>query len=123
MYATQNKGAMAAVLGGGFTLVHCVGEKLEERDANQTLDVVQKQLDEIDRELASMLVPPSLRDAHKHGLERYLDGGAPRIIGKRIEVSAMRSDGVVERLITGDASDWEKFEAWARTVPATLAMG
>ena len=43
----------AAVLAGGFTLVHCVGEKLEERDANKTLDVVQKQLDEIDQKLAS----------------------------------------------------------------------
>ncbi len=43
--------------------------------------------------LGDLLVPASLRDAHKHGLQRYLDGGAPRIIGKRIEVSAMRSDG------------------------------
>jgi glucuronate isomerase len=33
---------------------------------------------------------------------------------------AMRALGVPERLITGDASDWEKFEAWARSVPSTL---
>jgi len=33
---------------------------------------------------------------------------------------AMRANGVPERLCTGDASDWEKFEAWARTVPFTL---
>ena len=37
----------AAVYGGGLTLIHCVGEKLEERDANQTLAVCQKQLDEL----------------------------------------------------------------------------
>ena len=36
-----------AVYAGGLTLVHCVGEKLEERDANQTFDVVQKQLEEL----------------------------------------------------------------------------
>ena len=41
-----------AVLTGGFTLIHCVGEKLEERDANQTLEVVQTQLNEIDPKLA-----------------------------------------------------------------------
>src|SRR5215212_8576166 len=29
----------------GLTLIHCVGEKLEERDTNQTLPVVQRQLD------------------------------------------------------------------------------
>ncbi len=36
-----------AVLDGGLILVHCVGEKLEQRDANQTLDVVKAQLDEL----------------------------------------------------------------------------
>ena len=32
----------------------------------------------------------------------------------------MRTAGVPERNITGDASDWEKFAAWAATVPQTL---
>jgi glucuronate isomerase len=32
----------------------------------------------------------------------------------------MRANGVPERFITGDASDYEKFLAYARTVPATL---
>src|SRR5688500_6831749 len=55
----------SAVLAGGFTLVHCVGEKLEQRDANQTLDVVQKQLDEIDRELASKAGPDKVVIAYE----------------------------------------------------------
>src|SRR5450432_3635235 len=38
----------AAVYGAGLTLVHCVGEKLDERDANKTFEVVQSQLEEID---------------------------------------------------------------------------
>ncbi|MGE5359844.1 MAG: glucuronate isomerase [Bacteroidales bacterium] len=33
---------------------------------------------------------------------------------------AMRANGVAERCCTGDASDWEKFEAWAATVPHTI---
>jgi triosephosphate isomerase len=36
-----------AVYSGGLILIHCVGEKLEERDANQTLSVVQSQLNEL----------------------------------------------------------------------------
>jgi triosephosphate isomerase len=36
-----------AVYASGLTLVHCVGEKLEERDANQTFAVCQAQLDEL----------------------------------------------------------------------------
>lgn len=40
----------AAVLKAGLTLVHCVGEKIEQRDANQTLDVVRAQLDELPKD-------------------------------------------------------------------------
>ncbi len=40
--------------------------------------------------------------------------------GDHYKWRGMRANGIPERLITGDASDWEKFEAWARTVPETL---
>jgi glucuronate isomerase len=40
--------------------------------------------------------------------------------GDHYKWRALRSNGVPERLITGNASDWEKFEAWAKTVPYTL---
>lgn len=48
-----------AIYAAGLILVHCVGEKLEERDANKTFDVVKAQLDELKPELitdASRLV-------------------------------------------------------------------
>lgn len=32
----------------------------------------------------------------------------------------MRANGVNEKYITGDASDWEKFEKWAETIPYTM---
>src|SRR5512134_4149690 len=40
--------------------------------------------------------------------------------GDHYKWRAMRTNGVAERFCSGDASDWEKFEAWARTVPETL---
>jgi glucuronate isomerase len=40
--------------------------------------------------------------------------------GDHYKWRAMRSNGVPERFCTGDASDWEKFEMWAKTVPYTL---
>ena len=40
--------------------------------------------------------------------------------GDHYKWRAMRADGVPEREITGQATDWEKFEAWAKTVPHTL---
>ncbi|MBC7782400.1 MAG: triose-phosphate isomerase [Burkholderiales bacterium] len=38
----------SAVYSKGLILVHCIGEKLEERDANKTFEVCQKQIDELD---------------------------------------------------------------------------
>jgi glucuronate isomerase len=40
--------------------------------------------------------------------------------GDHYKWRAMRANGVPERLCSGDAPDWERFEAWARTVPETL---
>ena len=42
------------------------------------------------------------------------------LAGDHYKWRALRTNGVAERFITGDASDWEKFLAWARTVPNTL---
>ena len=40
--------------------------------------------------------------------------------GDHYKWRAMRTNGVAERYCTGDASDWEKFEKWAETVPYTM---
>ncbi len=42
------------------------------------------------------------------------------LYGDHYKWRAMRTHGVEERFCTGDASDWEKFEQWAGTVPYTL---
>ncbi|MCE2616058.1 glucuronate isomerase [Bacteroidaceae bacterium 14-104] len=40
--------------------------------------------------------------------------------GDHYKWRAERTNGIDEKYITGDASDWEKFEKWAETVPYTL---
>jgi len=40
--------------------------------------------------------------------------------GDHYKWRAMRTNGVPEKYVTGDAGDWEKFEKWAATVPACL---
>ena len=42
------------------------------------------------------------------------------LYGDHYKWRAMRAYGIDERLITGNASDFEKFAAWAETVPKTL---
>src|SRR6266850_3661477 len=43
--------------------------------------------------LADLIIPPSLREQHRRGLARYLAMGEARVLGKRIEMMAMRADG------------------------------
>lgn len=42
------------------------------------------------------------------------------LAGDHYKWRAMRTNGVEEKYCTGNASDWEKFEKWAETVPHTL---
>jgi PAS domain S-box-containing protein len=49
--------------------------------------------DAVGRELAEVIVPTSLRDAHRQGLARFLGTGEARILGRRLELTAMRADG------------------------------
>jgi PAS domain S-box-containing protein len=44
-------------------------------------------------ELAGLIIPPGLRDAHRRAIERHLLTGEARILGRRMELSAMRRDG------------------------------
>ncbi len=45
------------------------------------------------RDLADLIVPPALREAHRRGLARYLETGEGPVLEKRIEITAVRSDG------------------------------
>jgi len=47
----------------------------------------------IGQELAALIIPDTLRDAHRDGLARYLQTGRGPIVGRRVELTAMRRDG------------------------------
>ena len=44
----------------------------------------------------------------------------PWLYGDHYKWRAMRTNGVNEKFITGEADDWQKFEKWAETVPYTM---
>ena len=49
--------------------------------------------DVIGKLLQETIIPHRYRDAHHAGLSHYLETGEERVIGKRLELPAMRSDG------------------------------
>ena len=62
-----------------------------------------KREEAIGRTLAELIVPPPLRAAHEAGLRRYIATGNARILGKRVELPALRADGtevLVELAVT-----------------------
>ncbi len=46
------------------------------------------------RPLSELILPAHAREAHVAGLRRYLESGVGRVFGQRLEVTAMRRDGV-----------------------------
>jgi PAS domain S-box-containing protein len=47
----------------------------------------------VGRELATLMVPPGLREKHRRGVERYVATDEARIVGHPVELPAMRADG------------------------------
>jgi PAS domain S-box-containing protein len=70
----------------------------------------------VGRELATTIIPPRLRDAHREGLTRFLGTGDGPVLGQRLELSALHRDGhefPVELTITpitrGDSYEFHAF--------------
>ena len=82
--------------------------------------------DVLGRDLADLVVPPALRDAHREGLARVLSGGEPRLLGRRVEVEAVRDDGSAFpaeiTLWRSGPADEPAFNAFVRDVTAQRAQ-
>jgi two-component system CheB/CheR fusion protein len=74
----------------------------------------------IGQELASLIIPPELRERHRAGLRHYRETGEGPVLGKRLEVTAVRADGspiLVELAITALQSGGEPmFTAYLRDI-------
>ncbi len=76
--------------------------------------------DAIGRSLAELLIPASLRQKHLDGLRRYLATGTGPILGRRIEIQAIRAGGLefpVELTVVPTRSDGPPtFTAYIRDI-------
>ena len=52
-----------------------------------------RQEDVLGQQLADVVVPPAFRESHRQGFARYLATGETRVLGRRIEMTAMRAGG------------------------------
>jgi PAS domain S-box-containing protein len=86
------KGAiLESVLDGIISMDH-EGKLLEFNPAAEKM-FRYKRADVVGKSMAELIIPPSLREKHRHGMAHYLATGEGPILGKRIEMPAMRADG------------------------------
>jgi PAS domain S-box-containing protein len=69
------------------------------------------------RPLAELVIPPEHRAAHRAGLERAVAEGQSWVLGRRVELTAMRADGrefPVEVSVSRTPHDPPRFTGWIR---------
>ena len=49
--------------------------------------------DVVGRELAALILPPDRREGHRNGLARYVRSRESTMLGRRLELTAMKADG------------------------------
>jgi PAS domain S-box-containing protein len=47
----------------------------------------------VGKDVAEIIIPAAMRDSHRRGMKRYLTTGEASLLDKRVQVTAMRSDG------------------------------
>jgi PAS domain S-box-containing protein len=60
----------------------------------------------------TILIPEELREAHERGLDRFLSSGEARILGRTVELEAVRADGTtfpIEMALSTWTSDEGRF--------------
>jgi len=79
-----------------------------------------RRADVLGREMAEVIVPENLREAHRKGLQRFLETRETKVIGNRIEIPALHAGGheiLVELAITVvEENDGFVFIAYLRDI-------
>ena len=52
-----------------------------------------RRADVLGRPISAVIIPPHLRERHWQGMQRYLTTGQATLLGRRVEIEAMRADG------------------------------
>lgn len=76
----------------GIIIINLSGEVVEFSESAERIFGYRK-VDVLGKNMADLIVPERYRDAHNAGMERMRNTGEGKILGQRIEIEAMRSNG------------------------------
>lgn len=91
----ENQARKAAILAASLDAIITIdhhGHVLEMNPATEDIfGFTQEQM--IGHEMAAMIVPPEYREAHRRGMQHFLATGEGPVLGKRLELPAIKADG------------------------------
>jgi two-component system cell cycle sensor histidine kinase/response regulator CckA len=120
----SNEAASSAVLDGALDAVITMDTTGAVRSWNRRAEALfgWPRQDAVGRRLADLIIPQRYRDAHAQGLARFRATGEGRVIGQRLETSALRRDGTecpVELTVTAvKQADAVQFTAFVADISA-----
>ena len=121
---TERERNLQAVVDSALDAIIVMDEHGLVRDFNPAAESVfgWDRDEAVGRPLADLVVPPELRERHRAGLHRWLATGESRIVGRRVELEALRRDGSrfpVELTVTAGSSNGRpQFTGFIRDITA-----
>jgi PAS domain S-box-containing protein len=91
----ESEARSAAVIAGALDCIITMDDRGRITEFNPAAEKTfgHSRAEAIDQVLADLIIPPALREAHRAGLAKYLQTGEGPLLGKRVEIAAMRADG------------------------------
>jgi len=86
------KGAVLEVALDAVIMIDEQGRILEFNPAAERIFAIAR-ADALGREMAELIIPSRDRDRHRAGMKRYLASGQHEVLGRRLEMTALRADG------------------------------
>jgi two-component system NtrC family sensor kinase len=94
---TASETLNAAIIAAALDCIIAIDEagKVIEFNPAAEASFGYRRAEALGRSITELVVPPSLRQRHVEGFDRYIKGGEPRILGRRIDIEGMRANGEV----------------------------
>lgn len=91
----ESEARKSAILDSALDCIIAIDKEGQIIDFNPAAEKVfgYKAVDAVGQKLTELIIPAKYREAHRKGLQRYLTSGTSKILGKQIEIQALRADG------------------------------
>lgn len=91
----QNERRYAAIVSGALDAIIAIDASGRITEFNPAAERLfgYRRGEVVGKEMAALIIPPSMRDAHRAGLRRQRESGESRILERRLELRACRRDG------------------------------